>query len=96
MGLRPAKPGSAPNPEPTRSLRCLPGEGDRVTLGQPEGYLVLGLRDATGSRASTRALSLEGGRSVDARVGERAELVVTLVGAGSATIERVEITDLGL
>ena len=93
--LRPAKPGSAPSPEPTRSLRCLPGEGDRVTVGQPEGYLVLGLRDAAGPRASTRSISLEGGRSVDARVGERAELVITLVGPGTATIEHVEITDLG-
>jgi hypothetical protein len=77
-----------------RSFHCLPGDGDRVTLGQPEGYLVIGLRDATGLRASTRALSLEGGRSVDALVGEEAQLVITLVGAGSARLETVEITDV--
>ena len=76
------------------ALRCQPGEGDRVTLGQPDGYLILGLRDAAGPRASTRALSLEGGRSVDASVGAGAQLVVTLVGPGSATFERIEVTDL--
>jgi hypothetical protein len=86
----------APGKAPGGSLRCLPGDGDRVTVGEPDGYLVLGLRDAAGPRASTRALSLEGDRSVDARVGDAAELVITLVGAGSATLERVEITDLGL
>ncbi len=79
-----------------RALRCPPGEGDRVTLGQPESYLVLGLRDAAGLRASTRTLSLEGGRSVDALVGEGAQLVVTLVGPGSATVDRIQVTDLGL
>jgi len=79
-----------------RALHCPPGEGDRVTLGQPEGYLILDLRDATGPRASTRALSLEGGRSVDALVGEGAQLVVTLVGSGSVTLERIQVSDLGL
>ncbi len=79
-----------------RPLRCQPGEGDRVTLGQPDGYLVLGVRDSTGLRASTRTLSLEGGRSIDALVGEGAQLVVTLVGSGSATLDRIKVTDLGL
>jgi hypothetical protein len=76
-------------------LRCPPGQGDRLTLGEPDGYLILGLRDATGPRAATRALSLDGGRSVDASVGDAAELVITLVGAGSAKLSAVEVTDLG-
>ncbi len=41
-----------------------------------------------------RTLSLEGGRSVDATVSEGAELVVGLVGPGSATIRAVEMTEL--
>jgi hypothetical protein len=100
---RPGEPGTRtdcaalpPKPPSTAKLmHCQPGEGDRVTVAQPEGYLILGLRDATGQRASTRALSLEGGRSIDAAVGNDARLVVTLVGPGTATIERVEVTDLG-
>lgn len=98
---RPGEPGvktdctasAKPKPGP---LKCAPGDGDRITLGQPEGYLILGLRDATGMRASLRALSLEGSRSLDATVGDNARLVVTLVGAGSATFERIEVSDLGL
>jgi hypothetical protein len=100
---RPGEPGTrtdcaalAPKPPATsKPLHCQPGEGDRVTLAQPEGYLILSLRDASGQRASTRALSLEGGRSLDAAVGNDARLVVTLVGPGTAAIERVEVTDLG-
>ena len=42
-------------------LRCVPGEGDRVTLAQPQGYLIVTVRDASGPRASLKALSLEGG-----------------------------------
>ncbi len=89
--------GSAKPPAPgARQLHCQPGAGDRVTLAQPEGYLILSLRDAAGPRASTRVLSLEGGRSVDAVVGEEAQLVVTLVGAGAARLEAIEVTDLGI
>jgi hypothetical protein len=79
-----------------QSLRCQPGDGDRVTLGKPESYLVIALRDSTGVRATTRSLSLEGDRSVDASVNEGGELLITLVGAGTATLERIEITDLGM
>jgi hypothetical protein len=79
-----------------RSLACAEGAGDRVTLGKPEGYLVLTLRDAAGERGSVRTLSLEGGRSVDGLLKEDGgQVVVTLVGAGTATIEKVEIIDLG-
>jgi hypothetical protein len=79
-----------------KPMKCAPGDGDRVTLAQPEGYVIIALRDATGLRASLRALSLEGGRSLDAAVSDQAQLAVTLVGSGSATIERIEVTDLGL
>jgi hypothetical protein len=80
----------------TKSLHCKAGEGDRITLGKPEGYLMVGLRDAGGERAAVRMLSLQGGRSVDAAMKEDGGLVViTLVGAGSATIEQLEVTDLG-
>jgi hypothetical protein len=98
----PARPSRAP-PKPTakpagggaRPLRCTPGEGDRLTLAAPDGYLLATLRDATGPRATFKSLSLEGGRSLDATVGTGAELVLTLIGAGSATVERVEVNDLG-
>jgi hypothetical protein len=78
------------------SLRCASGRGDRLTLGKPEGYLVVTLRDSAGERAVMRTLSLQGGRSVDAALREDGgELIVTLVGAGTATIEQIEVTDLG-
>jgi hypothetical protein len=77
------------------SLRCPAGEGDRVTLGKPAGFLMIAVRDPGGERGAVRALSLEGGRSVDAILKDDGELVVTLIGPGSATLERVEVTDLG-
>jgi hypothetical protein len=78
------------------SLRCAAGKGDRLTLGRPEGYLVVMLRDSAGERGVMRTLSLQGGRSVDAALREDGgELIFTLVGAGSATIEQIEVTDLG-
>jgi hypothetical protein len=86
-------PGRAVGGKPA-PLACKAGDGDAITLGKPAGFLVLGVRDATGKRASTRTLSLEGGRSVDAAVGEDARLYVGLSGAGAATIEQVEIIEL--
>lgn len=78
------------------SIRCAPGNGDRITLGKPEGHLMITLRDSAGERATVRTLSLEGGRSIDAALREDGgEVIVTLVGAGSATIEQLEVTDLG-
>jgi len=77
-----------------KSLRCRAGEGDRILLGQPESHLFLTLRGPLGDRAVLRTLSLEGGRSVDATVSEDAELVIGLVGPGSATIRAVETTEL--
>ncbi|MFT3770953.1 MAG: hypothetical protein QM820_36505 [Minicystis sp.] len=78
------------------SLHCAPGNGDRITIGKPEGYLAITLRDSAGERATLRTLSLAGGRSVDAALKEDGgEITITLVGAGSATIEQLEVTDLG-
>ena len=77
-----------------KSWRCKAGPGDRVLLGQPESHLFLTLRGPLGDRAVLRTLSLEGGRSVDATVSEDAELVIGLVGPGTATIRAVETTEL--
>lgn len=78
------------------SLRCQPGNEDRITVGKPEGYLMITLRDSAGERATLRTLSLQGGRSIDAALREDGgEIVLTLVGAGSGTIEQLEVTDLG-
>ncbi|APR78312.1 Hypothetical protein A7982_03659 [Minicystis rosea] len=78
------------------SLQCAPGNGDRLTLGKPEGYLVITLRDSAGERSTLRTLSLAGGRSVDAALREDGgEVTISLVGAGSATIDQIEVTDLG-
>jgi hypothetical protein len=78
------------------SLRCQAGNEDRITLGKPDGYLMVTLRDSAGERATLRTLSLQGGRSIDAALKEDGgEIVITLVGAGSATIEQLEVTDLG-
>jgi hypothetical protein len=77
-----------------KSWRCKAGAGDRILLGQPESHLYLTLRGPLGDRALLRTLSLDGGRSVDATVPEDAELVIGLVGAGSATIRAVEATEL--
>ncbi len=77
-----------------KSLRCRAGAGDRILLGQPESHLFVTLRGPLGDRAVLRTLSLEGGRSVDATVSEDAELVIGLVGPGSATLRAVETTEL--
>lgn len=77
-----------------KSWRCKAGPGDRVLLGQPDSHLFLTLRGPLGDRAVLRTLSLEGGRSVDATVSEDAELVIGLVGPGTATIRSVETTEL--
>jgi hypothetical protein len=77
-----------------KSWRCKAGAGDRVLLGQPESHLYLTLRGPLGDRAVLRTLSLDGGRSVDATVSDDAELVIGLVGPGTATISAVETTEL--
>ncbi len=78
----------------SKSWHCNAGEGDRITLGRPEGFLQISVKDRGGDRGTLRTLSLEGGRSIDALLKEDGQIVVSLVGAGSATLERIEITEL--
>lgn len=73
-----------------RSLRC-EGQGDLVTLGMPATYLEIVIRGASGDRALLRTQSLEGGRSLDATLKEDAELLITIAGAGTATVRAVEV-----
>jgi len=73
-----------------QSLRC-EGKGDVVSLGQPSAWLELAIRGASGDRAVLRTQSLEGGRSLDATLKEDAELVISIAGAGTATVRTVEV-----
>jgi hypothetical protein len=73
-----------------RSLRC-EGQGDLVTLGMPAAFLEIAVRGASGDRAVLRTQSLEGGRSLDATLKEDAELLITIAGAGTATVRAVEV-----
>ncbi|EYF00482.1 hypothetical protein [Chondromyces apiculatus] len=73
-----------------RSLRC-DGQGDLVSLGVPTAYLELAIRSPSGDRAALRTQSLEGGRSLDATLTEDAELVISIAGAGTATVRTVDI-----
>ncbi|UQA56633.1 hypothetical protein [Polyangium aurulentum] len=76
------------------SLRCEPGEGDKLTIGMPVGHLYLAIRTAAGERALLRTLSLAGGRSLDATVTEDAQLFVGLAGPGTATLQSVAVQTL--
>jgi len=78
----------------TKSFKCSAGKGERITLGRPESYLVLSLRDLNGEQAILRTLSLDGGRSIDATLQKAGELVIGLAGKGSATIRTVEVSEL--
>ena len=78
----------------SKSLRCQAKTGDVVTIGMPASFLSLALRAPAGDRATLRTLSLEGGRSIDATLNEDAQLVVSLTGGGSATIQAIEITEI--
>jgi hypothetical protein len=78
----------------SKSLQCKAGDGDRLMLGRPEGHLELAIVEPGGERATLRTVSLEGGRSVDATLKDDAQIVVRLVGPGSATIQKIEISEL--
>jgi hypothetical protein len=45
-------------------------------------------------RSILRMMSLEGGRSIDAKVSDDSSLVIGLVGPGSATIQAVQVKKL--
>ncbi|AKT41006.1 hypothetical protein [Chondromyces crocatus] len=76
------------------SLRC-EGSGDLVSVGTPDAYLEIAIRGASGDRAVLRTQSLEGGRRLDATLKEDAELLITVAGAGTATVRAVEVQAVG-
>ena len=88
----------APSPDKAlagaTSWRCASGEGDRVTLGMPASFFTIALRGPSGDRGALRALSLEGGRSVDATMKDDGELSLSLTGPGTLTVQSVEVSDL--
>ncbi|HMY20934.1 MAG TPA: hypothetical protein PKA58_31640, partial [Polyangium sp.] len=58
-------------------------------------HLFITVRSASGEeRALLRTMSLEGGRSIDAKIGDDSTFVIGLVGPGSATIQAVEVKKL--
>lgn len=77
-----------------KSLRCSGGAGDKLTIGRPASHFFVAVRSASVERAVLRTLSLEGGRSLDASLIEKGELVLGLSGPGTAAIRSVEITAL--
>ncbi|MFO0761798.1 MAG: hypothetical protein U0359_35485 [Byssovorax sp.] len=77
-----------------KSFRCKAGSGDQLSLGLPGSYLFLTLRGPLGDKAVVSTMSLEGGRSVDATVGDDTELVLGLVGPGTLTVKGIEATEI--
>jgi hypothetical protein len=77
-----------------RSLRCSGGAGDKLTIGRPASHFFVAVRGSSGERALLRTLSLEGGRSLDASLTEKAEIVIGLAGPGTASVRAIEITAL--
>jgi hypothetical protein len=74
---------------------CRSGTIDGLTIGRPRSHLFIAVRNGTGDdRSILRTMSLEGGRSLDAKVGDDSSLVIGLVGPGSATIQAVEVKKL--
>jgi hypothetical protein len=77
-----------------KSLRCAGGAGDKITIGRPASHFFVAVRGPSAERAVLRTLSLEGGRSLDASLTEKAEIVLGLAGPGTATVRSIEITAL--
>lgn len=77
-----------------KSLRCAGGAGDKLTIGRPASHFFVAVRGPSAERAVLRTLSLEGGRSLDASLTEKAEIVLGLAGPGTATVRSLEITAL--
>lgn len=76
------------------SFVCPAASIDAITIGRPRAHLFMTVRDSTGDRAILRTLSLDGGRSLDAKFTDDSSLVIGLVGPGSATIQAVEVKKL--
>jgi hypothetical protein len=77
-----------------KSLRCAGGAGDKITIGRPASHFFVAVRGPSAERALLRTLSLEGGRSLDASLTEKAEIVLGLAGPGTATVRSIEISAL--
>ena len=74
---------------------CQSGTTDAITIGKPRSHLFIAVRNGTGDDKSIlRTLSLEGGRSIDAKLADDSSLVIGLVGPGTATIQAVEVKKL--
>lgn len=77
------------------SFVCAARETDALTIGRPRGHLFIAVRNGTGDdRSILRTLSLEGGRSIDAKLDADSTFVIGIVGQGSATIQAVEVKKL--
>lgn len=77
------------------SFVCQSGTADAITIGRPKSHLFVAIRNGTGDDKSIlRMLSLDGGRSIDAKLGDDSSLVIGLVGPGTATIQAVEVKKL--
>ena len=77
------------------SFVCRSATIDAITIGKPRSHMFIAVRNGTGDdRSILRTMSLEGGRSIDAKIADDSSLVIGLVGPGSATIEAVEVKKL--
>jgi hypothetical protein len=77
------------------SFACQPGAADLITIGRPRGHLFITARSSSADEKSIlRTLSLDGGRSIDVTFTETTQVVIGLIGPGSATIQAVEVKKL--
>jgi len=74
---------------------CKSGTTDVITIGRPRSHLFIAVRNGTGDDKSIlRTMSLDGGRSIDAKLADDSSVVIGLVGPGTATIQAVEVKKL--
>lgn len=77
------------------SFICPAGTKDGLTIGRPQSHMFITVRTGSGDdRSMLRMMSLEGGRSIDAKISDDSNLVIGLVGPGSAVIQAVQIKKL--
>lgn len=77
------------------SFVCQSGTTDAIVIGRPRSHLFITVRNAGGEeRGLLRTMSLEGGRSIDAKISDGSTFVIGLVGPGSATIQAIEVKKL--
>lgn len=77
------------------SFICPAGSKDALTIGRPQSHMFITVRTGSGDeRSLLRMMSLEGGRSIDAKISDDSSLVIGLVGPGSALIQGVQIKKL--